>query len=80
MDRFDKLIKMIFEFEELREPEYDKTLFENGLDSLGVISFTFYFHEEYKDIDVCFFDDINLVKLTINELKGLVNACNSSTI
>ena len=80
MDRFDRLIKMIFEEEELQEPEYEKTLFENGLDSLGVISFTFYFYEEFKDIDVCFLDEINLVDITIIELKAKVNECINTSI
>jgi acyl carrier protein len=73
-EEFKKIVNYVFTEEELSEPEYDKSLTENGLDSLGVMSFIMFLHENNAHIPHTAFDDLDLTKITLNEIGDIFNA------
>lgn len=65
---FEKIVNYVFKEEEIEFVDFDKSLSENGLDSLGIISFIMFVHQNDNSISHSIFDDIDLTKYTIREL------------
>lgn len=74
MESFREVVSYVFKEEELGEPEYDKSLSENGLDSLGIISFLMFLHDTFKMLDQTVYDDVDLTKTSLIELEKIFYA------
>lgn len=65
---FEKIVNYVFKEEEIEFVDYDKSLSENGLDSLSIISFVMLVHQNDNSLAPSLFDDIDLTRYTIREL------------